>query len=338
MIGDAISKAVEGDDLDANLMHGAMEDILSGNATNAQIAALLVALRIKGETSAELAAAAQVMRRHCTEVRLGTNGVILDTCGTGGDGLGTFNISTIAAIVVSASGVVIAKHGNRAASSKAGSADLLEALGIDIEMPPQRVARCIDEIGIGFMFASTYHPAMQYAAPVRSELGIRTLFNLLGPLTNPAGATHQLLGVYDGSRIGQIAEVLSILGSKRVWVVHGHGGVDEVSCTGPTQIVQLGEGDISRFELNPEDFGLTALPLDSLTGGDTEENAAIARKILAGEKGPKRDAVLINAAAALCVAGVADSPKDGVAKASSALDSGAAETRLQQWVEFSQRR
>lgn len=236
---DAINKAVLNQELDAATMEQAMNAVFSGKASGAQIAALLVALRMKGETAGELAAAARVMRRHCTPVCLSCNGVILDTCGTGGDGLGTFNISTVAAIVVSACGVAVAKHGNRAASSRSGSADLLEALGIVIDAPSDRVAECIQTLGIGFMFARTYHPAMRHAAQVRSDLGIRTLFNLLGPLTNPAGCTHQLLGVYDRDRVEQMAQVLALLGSRRAWVVHGLEGIDEVSSAGATLVARL---------------------------------------------------------------------------------------------------
>ncbi len=329
---EAIEAAVSGKDLDAGLMDSAMETILSGQAGSAQIAAFLVALRMKGETVDELAAAARVMRRHCSPVALALDGVILDTCGTGGDGSGSFNISTVSAVVVSACGVTVAKHGNRAASSKAGSADVLEALGVRIDMAPEQVARCIQDIGIGFMFARTHHPAMRHAAPVRSELGIRTLFNLVGPLTNPAGATHQLLGVGDGTRLRQTAQVLSLLGSRGAWVVHGAEGLDEVSPTGTTQVARLENGDVSLFELTPEDFGVARAEGASLKGGDAEQNAAIARAILAGDKGPKRDAVVINAAAALCVAGVAGSPRQGAERAAEAIDSGAAQAKLDAWI------
>jgi anthranilate phosphoribosyltransferase len=331
---EAIATAVAGRDLDPAVMEEAVETILSGKATGAQIAALLVALGMKGETADELAAAARVMRRHCSPVSVPSGGVILDTCGTGGDGSGTFNISTTAAIVVASCGVTVAKHGNRAASSRAGSADLLETLGVDIEMPPERVADCLREIGIGFMFARTHHPAMRYAAPVRADLGIRTLFNLLGPLTNPAGATHQLLGIYDGDRLRQIAGVLSLLGSRAAWVVHGDDGLDEVSPTGTTRVARLDAGEVTTFVLSPEDFGVERVAPEAIKGGDPERNADIVRLVLSGEKGPRRDAVVINAAAALCVAGAADSPGDGAARASEALDTGAARAKLDEWVGF----
>jgi anthranilate phosphoribosyltransferase len=336
---DAISKAVQGQELDSASMERAMEAVFSGHATGAQIAALLVALRMKGETVQELAAAARVMRRHCTRVHVdGHNGPLVDTCGTGGDGAGTFNISTVAAIVVSACGVSVAKHGNRAASSLSGSADLLEALGVAVDVSADRVAESIKALGIGFMFARTYHPAMRHAAPVRSDLGIRTLFNLLGPLTNPAGATHQLLGVYERERVKQVAEVLSLLGSRRAWVVHGLDGLDEVSLYGPTLVAEI-EGDrLSTRELTPKDFGVEAVnKKDALKGGDARRNAAIATAILAGEKGPQRDAVVINAAAALCVAGTVAAPREGAARAAEALDSGAARAKLEAWVTWSRK-
>ena len=338
MIREAIERAVKAEELDGPLMESAMESILSGEASAAQIAAFLVAMRMKGETAEELAAGARVMLRHCLRVPFRSNGVVLDTCGTGGDGLGTFNISTISAIVVAACGVTVAKHGNRAASSKAGSADLLEALGVAIEIPVQRVAECLERIGIGFIFARSHHPAMRFAAPVRSELGIRTLFNLLGPLTNPAGATHQVLGVFAADRVEQVARVLALLGSGGAWVVHGAEGMDEVSPCGPTRVARVTAGEVSVSELRPEDFGVEPAELQALRGGDAEQNAAIARAILSGEKGAKRDAVVVNCAAALCAAGRTDSPAQGAARAAEALDSGAAEAKLQEWIELSRAR
>lgn len=332
---EAIAKAVLGKELDSVSMERAMDAVFSGQASAAQIAALLVALRMKGETAQELAAAARVMRRHCTPVTVIHNGPLLDTCGTGGDGAGTFNISTVASIVVAACGVAVAKHGNRAASSQSGSADLLEALGVAIDVPAVRVAESIDTIGIGFMFARTYHPAMRHAAPVRSELGIRTLFNLLGPLTNPAGATHQLLGVPERERVEQIAQVLALLGSKRAWVVHGLDGLDEVSLSAPTFVAEIDAGRLVTRELTPKDFGVEAVPRDALKGGDVQCNAAIAKAVLSGQKGPQRDAVVINAAAALCVAGVVDSPRQGAVRAAEAIDSGASQAKLDAWVKWS---
>jgi anthranilate phosphoribosyltransferase len=331
---EAIAKAVLGTELDSVSMERAMEAVFSGQASAAQIAALLIALRMKGETVQELAAAARVMRRHCTPVNVTCSGPLLDNCGTGGDGAGTFNISTVAAIVVAACGVAVAKHGNRAASSQSGSADLLEALGVAVDVPAVRVADSIDTIGIGFMFARTYHPAMRHAAPVRSELGVRTLFNLLGPLTNPAGATHQLLGVYDRDRVEQVAQVLALLGSKRAWVVHGLDGLDEVSLSAPTFVAEIDAGRLVTRELTPKDFGVEAVNREALKGGDARFNAAIARSVLSGHKGPQRDAVVINAAAALCVAGVVDSPREGAVRAAEAIDSGASQAKLEAWVKW----
>ena len=334
MIKELIARVVDGRDLDRAAMEGAMDAILGGEATPAQIAALLVGLRGKGETADEIAAAARSMRRHAVPVKLQASAPIVDTCGTGGDGSGSFNISTVSAIVLAACDVTVAKHGNRAASSKSGSADVLEALGIRLDLTPEEVARSIDEVGIGFMFARAHHPAMKHAAPVRGELGIRTMFNFLGPLTNPAGATHQLLGVGDGSRLELMAEVLGQLGSSGAWVVHGDGGLDEVSLSGPTRVAALRGKEVSCFQVEPEDFGVERAPADAIAGGDAQENAEIARAILAGEKGPKRDAVVINAGAALCAAGITGSPRDGAQRAATALDSGAAQAKLERWAGF----
>lgn len=329
-----IAEVVEGKDLDAASMEQAIDGVLRGEATPAQIAGLLVALRMKGETAEELAAAARAMRKHAVVVETRAALPILDTCGTGGDGSDSFNISTVAAIVVAACGVSVAKHGNRAASSKSGSADVLEALGIDLNMSPERIGRCIDEVGIGFMFARVHHPAMKHAAPVRAELGVRTLFNWLGPLTNPAAATHQLLGVGDGSRLEIMAEVLRKLGAQGAWVVHGHGGLDEVSLSGPTRVAALQDGQVRCFELAPEDFGIEPAAGAELRGGDAARNAEIARAILAGERGPQRDAVVVNAAAALCAAGVASSPREAAARAAGAIDSASAREKLDHWIAF----
>jgi len=334
MIKTLIARVAEGGDLDPASMEQAVDTILRGEATAAQIAGLLVALRMKGETAQELAAAARAMRKHMVQVHVRGSGPLLDTCGTGGDGTGSFNISTVAAIVLSACGVRVAKHGNRAATSQSGSADVLEALGISLDHAPERIARCIEEAGIGFMFARVHHPAMRHAGPVRAELGVRTLFNWLGPLSNPAGATHQLLGVGDPSRLEIMADVLARLGSEGAWVVHGHGGMDEVSLSGATRIAALSAGEIRCFELTPADFGVETSDVVALRGGDAVQNAEIARAILAGERGPRRDAVVVNAGAALCAAGVAESPRAGAARAAAALDSGAARAKLAQWLEL----
>jgi anthranilate phosphoribosyltransferase len=334
VIKSLIARVVDGSDLDALAMEQAMDAIFRGEVSAVQIAGLLVALHMKGESVNELAAAARAMRRHAVPVVLHAAEPILDTCGTGGDGSGSFNISTLSAIVAAAAGVTVAKHGNRAATSQCGSADLLEALGIDLAQSPERIGRCIDQLGIGFMFARAHHPAMKHVAPVRAELGVRTLFNFLGPLTNPAGATHQLLGVGDGSRLQSMALVLRELGSKGAWVVHGHGGLDEVSLSGPTAVVELRNGALRSFELGPGDFGVPVTPIGALQGGDAARNAAIAREILAGERGPLRDAVVVNAGAGLCAAGVAGSPKEGADRARAAIDSGAARAKLAAWAAF----
>ena len=334
MIKEILARVAAGKNLDAAAMERAMDEIWRGQASPAQIAALVIALRMKGETAEEIAAAARSMRRHAVAVKVGGAGPLLDTCGTGGDGSGSFNISTISAIVAAAAGVKVAKHGNRAASSKAGSADVLEALGIDVNAAPERAARCIDEVGIGFLFARAHHPAMKHAGPVRADLGVRTIFNLLGPLSNPAGATHQLLGVGDAKLLEMMANVLALLGTQGAWVVHGHGGLDEISLSGPTQVAAVQNGAVRIFELSPSQFGVAQADCASLRGGDAAENAAIARAILAGEHGPRRDAVLVNAGAALCVAGVAASAREGAQRAAAAIDSGEARAKLEAWVAF----
>jgi len=330
-----IAKLVAGQALDAASMEQAMDAVLRGEASEIHIAALLVALRMKGESVDEIAAAARAMRRHAVLVPLQVRGPIVDTCGTGGDGAGSFNISTVAAIAVAACGVTVAKHGNRAASSQSGSADVLDALGVDLGGSPERIARCIEQVGIGFMFARAHHPAMKHVAQVRAELGVRTLFNFLGPLANPAGATHQLLGVGDSARLEVMAEVLCRLGTEGAWVVHGHGGLDEVSLGGRTRVAEVRGGSVRCFELGPEDFGVAVADISALRGGDPAQNAAIARAILAGERGPKRDAVVVNAAAALCAAGVAATPAEGARMAVAVLDDGRASAKLAAWVAFS---
>ena len=334
MIKSLIARVVDGKDLDAAAMEQAVDAILRGDVSPVQIAGLLIALRMKGETVEELTAAASVMRRHAVPVVTRAAEPVLDTCGTGGDGSDSFNISTVAAVVVAACGVTVAKHGNRAATSKSGSADVLEALGIDLNLTPERIGRSIDELGIGFMFARVHHPAMKHAAPVRAELGARTLFNWLGPLTNPAGATHQLLGVGDPSRLEIMAEVLGRLGSKGAWVVHGHGGLDEVSLSGPTRVAALRGGEVHCFQVESSDFGIEPADVSALRGGDAAHNAEIARAVLGGERGPRRDAVVVNAGAALCAAGASSSPRDAAARAAAAIDSGAARAKLAAWVSF----
>ncbi len=334
MIADAIKEVVAGHDLSPAAVEAAMDAILGGEASGAQIAAFVVALRMKGESADEIAAAARALRKHSEAIRPNVDGPLLDTCGTGGDGLHTFNISTAAAVVAAACGVAVAKHGNRAVSSQAGSADALEALGVRIDLTPERVQQCIEQVGIGFLFAPSHHAAMRHAAPVRRELGIRTLFNLIGPLSNPASATHQVVGVYDSNKVEQLAQALGSLGLTAAWVVHGQGGLDEVSPSGPTAVAQLRDGHVSTFEVSPEDFGFSAVPLDGLRGGDAARNADIIRNVLGGAQGPARVAVLLNAAAALCVAGLANDPKAGAERAAEAVDSGAATETLERWAQF----
>jgi anthranilate phosphoribosyltransferase len=329
-----IARVVEGCDLSAEEITQVMDTILGGAAPPTQIAALLVALRMKGETAAELAAAARAMRRHALAVKVASPPPLLDTCGTGGDGSDTFNISTISAIVVAASGVSVAKHGNRAATSRLGSADLLEALGVNLSLSAESIARCIDELGIGFIFARIHHPAMRHVGPVRAEIGVRTLFNWLGPLTNPAGATHQLLGVGDGAKLEVMAAALCELGVEGAWVVHGDGGLDEVSLSGPTRVARVSAAKVDCFTVEPEDFGVPEAPRGALVGGDAEQNVALCHAILDGTRGPQRDAVVINAAAALCAAGVETDPRAAAMRVATAIDSGAARAKLKAWIAF----
>ncbi|MEK6607403.1 MAG: anthranilate phosphoribosyltransferase [Myxococcota bacterium] len=329
----AIARVVAGGDLTADEMADAMRAIMDGRATPAQIAALVVALRMKGERVSEIVGAARVLREKVTRVRA-PDGVVLDTCGTGGDGAGTINLSTLAAIVVASCGVVVAKHGNRAASSKAGSADLLEALGVRVDAPVAVVERCLREIGIGFLFAPALHLALKHAAPVRREIGVRTIFNLLGPLANPAFATHQLVGLYDGALLEMVARALGDLGVRRAWVLHGRG-LDEVAPDGPTDVVEIDGGAPRRFEIRPADAGLPEHPRDALRGGNAADNAAAARAILGGEHGAHRDAVVLNAACALVVAEAAVDLRAAALRAAGAIDSGAAARTLARLVETS---
>jgi anthranilate phosphoribosyltransferase len=311
-----------------------MDAIFGGEASGAQIAAFVVALRMKGESADEIAAAARALRKHCQTIDPEVDGPLLDTCGTGGDGLHTFNISTAAAVVAAACGVAVAKHGNRAVSSKAGSADVLEALGVRIDLTPERVRQCIEQVGIGFLFAPSHHAAMRHAAPVRQELGIRTLFNFLGPLSNPASATHQVVGVYDPARCEQLAQALRTLDLTAAWVVHGAGGLDEVSTSGPTTVAQLANGKVTTFEIRPRDFGLSEAPIEALRGGDAQRNAEIIGGVLDGESGPARVAVVLNAAAALCVTELSSDRRAAAERAAEAIDSGAAKQTLERWAEL----
>ena len=347
IITEAVRALVERRDLTRIEAAAAMEAIMSGAATNAQIAAFLTALRMKGETVEELIGFAQVMRQKAVRVRIkreevaaltGTDReMLIDTCGTGGDAAGTFNVSTATAFVVAGAGLKVAKHGNRSVSSLSGSADVVETLGVSLELPPAAVARCIDEVGIGFLYAPLLHTAMKHVMAARREMGIRTVFNMLGPLTNPAGANAQVIGVYSAALTEPLARVLAALGTVRAFVVHGADGLDEISNTGESQISEVREGRVQSFTVRPEDFGLPHSAIAELRGGDREENAQIIRDILSGRDGPKRDIVLMNAAAALVVGGKARDLKEGVVLAAHSIDSGAAGRKLAALVELSQK-
>ena len=347
IITEAVRALVDRRDLSRIEAAAAMEAIMSGAATNAQIAAFLTALRMKGETVEELIGFAQVMRQKAVKVRTRAGEVVaatgtdremlIDTAGTGGDASGTFNVSTATAFVVAGAGLKVAKHGNRSVSSLCGSADVVETLGINIELPPAKVARCVDEVGIGFLYAPLLHTAMKHVMAARREMGIRTVFNMLGPLTNPAGANAQVIGVYSDALTEPLARVLAELGTFRAFVVHGADGLDEISNTGPSHISEVHEGVVRSSTVRPEDFGLPRASIQDLRGGDRAENALIIRQVLAGEAGPRRDIVLMNAAAALMVGGRARDFKEGVALAARSIDSGAAAAKLAGLVALSQR-
>jgi len=334
MIADVIRKAVDGAHLSSAEANAAMSEIMAGDASPVQIAAFLVAMRMKGETVEEVTEFARVMREHVRPVKASRRPLV-DTCGTGGDAIKTFNVSTAAAFVAAGAGVAIAKHGNRSVTSKCGSADVLEALGIRFDLSPEECARCIDKIGLGFMFAPSYHPAMKHAGPVRRELGVRTVFNMLGPLTNPAGAEAQVLGVYSPALTEVHAGALRNLGSRRALVVHGEGGLDELSSFGKTQVTELRDGELATYEVAPEDVGLRrAGGADSVRGGSPEENARRLVSILEGEESAARDIVMLNAAAAIAVGGLADTLADGVRVAAESIDSGKAMAKLRQLQAF----
>ena len=327
------------EDLNASDAHAAMLGILNGEATVAQVAAFLVALRMKGETAAELTGFARAMREKSHRVDVTLDGAallgpLIDTCGTGGDGAGTFNISTIAAFVTAGAGVRVAKHGNRSISGRCGSADLLEALGVHILPDPQHAAGAILTVGIGFLFAPAHHPAMKHAHPARLELKMRTVFNLLGPLTNPAGAQRQLIGAPSEHAAGLMAGALAELGTERTFVVHGAGGLDEVSTLGPTTAFEVAGGVVTKLVWEPENFGVASAVIDDVRGGDLARNMEIAHEVLDGACGPHRDIVLVNAAAALVAAGRAETLLEGVAMAAQSIDSGAARGKLRELVEF----
>ncbi len=329
----AIKKIIAGQSLTAEEMRHAMHTIMTGQATPAQIGAFLAGLRIRGETVAEISAAASVMRDLSTRVELDPT-YLVDTCGTGGDSSGTFNISTASAFVVAAAGGRVAKHGNRSVSSKSGSADVLEAAGVNLNLTPEQVKRCINEVGVGFLFAQLHHSAMKHAIGPRRELGVRTIFNLLGPLTNPASAPNQVLGVFDLQWVRPMAEVLQTLGSRHVMVVHAQDGLDELSIATPTYVAELKNGQVTDYLVQPEDVGLTRGSLDTLRVTDAAESLALIKRVLGGETGTARDIVCLNAGAAIYVAGLADSHQAGVIKAQQVIDAGQAAQRLQQLVDL----
>jgi len=333
MLKDYIRRVVDREDLDEPSAAGAMRVIMSGQATDAQIAAFLVAMRLKGETVPEITGFARVMREMATRVAAPDD--VVDTCGTGGDRSSTFNISTAAALVAAGMGVRVAKHGNRAVSSSSGSADVLKGLGVNVDAEVDVVARCIEGAGIGFLFAPRLHKAMKFAVGPRREMGIRTVFNILGPLTNPAGAKRQLLGIYDAALTETIASVLANLGAVRALVVHGEDGLDEITITGNTKVTELGDGGIRTFTLAPEDLRLKRAELDSIRVSSPAEGARAVREVLSGVKGPKRDVVLANAAAVALVAGVVKDLVAGVAAAAESIDSGRAAAALERLVKIS---
>ncbi|MFH0847686.1 MAG: anthranilate phosphoribosyltransferase [Chloroflexota bacterium] len=334
MIKEAISLLVAGKDLSLAESARTMEEIMAGEATPAQLGAFLTALRLKGETADEIAGLASVMRAKAVPVSV--SGPVVDTCGTGGDGASTFNISTAAAFVAAGAGLKVAKHGNRAATSQCGSADVLEALGVNIMLDAAGVARCIEQVGIGFMFATSFHPAMKYAAAPRREIGIRTVFNILGPLTNPAGAKSQVIGVASDSLTLKLAEVLERLGSRHVLVVHGGDGLDEITLTRETQVCELKNGKIESYSVSPEDFGLKRVSLDTLKGGTSQENAGILREVLSGASGARREVVLLNSAAALLAGDRVSTLKEGMALSAEVIDHGQAISKLDGLIKLSQ--
>jgi len=331
MLRDALGRLASSTDLSESEAAGAMGEIMDGRASPVQIASFLTALRLKGETVPEITGCARAMRERAVRVDAGA-GVILDTCGTGGDGLGTFNVSTVTAIVVAACGIRVAKHGNRAASSKCGSSDLLEALGVRIDLSKDRIEALLREVGIAYLHAPNFHPAMKHAAPVRKELGFRTIFNILGPMSNPAGANAQVMGIFSPALVRPVAEVLGALGSAHVFTFHGADGLDELSTTGENHAIEMKDGRITEWTIGPETIGVPRATVAQLQGGDAPVNAAIARAVLDGTKGPHRDVVLLNAALALVAADAAEDPREGAAQAAFAIDSGAARKKLEAFV------
>lgn len=332
-IKEGIAKAVDGIDLTEDEMVSVMNQIMTGAATPLQIASFLTALRMKGEKVAEITGAARVMREKVSRVKVKAD-LVLDVVGTGGDKKGTFNISTAATFVVAGAGLTVAKHGNRSVSSQSGSADCLMALGVKVDASKELVEECLEQIGVGFLFAPLLHEAMKYAVQPRREIGIRTIFNILGPLTNPAGATHQLTGIYDGKLTDPIAHVLKNLGAVRAMVVHGMEGMDEISLCGPTRVSELRNRRVRSYTLTPAKFGLKRCRLEDLSGGTPQDCADIVKEILRGEKGPRRDIVLLNSAAALYVSGAVDSIAKGIGLAAESIDSGKAQAKLDRLIEI----
>jgi anthranilate phosphoribosyltransferase len=348
MIVEALHRiANHGESLSRDDARGVMSEVLAGKCTDAQIGALLVALHMKGETVEEIVGFAEAIRQAATPLKVAGNTTIdvsgterdalVDTCGTGGDASGTFNISTATAFVAAGAGVRVAKHGNRSVTSKCGSADVMEALGVNINLAASEIAGCLQEVGIAFLFAPAMHSAMKYVQPARRELRLRTVFNLLGPLTNPANASAQVVGVYSDDLVEKLAEALSMLGLRRAIVVHGHDGLDEITISGTTRVAEVRDGQVRTFEVTPEEFGMERAPIESISGGDAAENARIIQEILSGKKSPCRDVVLLNASATLVAAGRANHLFEAMPMATRSIDSGAARSKLESLVAFTQR-
>ncbi|NCC51262.1 MAG: anthranilate phosphoribosyltransferase [Spartobacteria bacterium] len=328
MIKEAIAKLVDGTSINRQEAHDTLQEIMSGEATEAQIAAFITALRIHGESAEVIAGCTEVMRDNCTYVNPHSDKVV-DIVGTGGDGLHSFNISTTSAFVAAGAGITVAKHGNRGVSSKSGAADVCAALGMNIAITPEQMSRCLEDLGIAFLFAPSLHPAMKYAIGPRREIGIRTIFNILGPLSNPAGARYGLLGVYSRELVPLIADALAVLNAGHIFVAHGADGMDEITTTGPTLVSEVKEGQVTSYEISPGDFGLAQATPDDIRGGEAEENAAITRAVLSGQPGPKRDIVLLNSAAAIVAVGKAATLADGIKVAAESIDSGTALAKLE---------
>ncbi|WP_148714928.1 anthranilate phosphoribosyltransferase [Chitinolyticbacter meiyuanensis] len=332
----ALNRLIDNNELFYDEMLHLMRQIMTGEITPVQTAALLIGLRTKVESVSEIAASATVMREFSTKVQVVDRRHLVDTCGTGGDGAHTFNISTCSAFVAAAAGVKVAKHGGRSVSSSSGSADVLEAFGVNLQLTPEQAGHCIDEVGLGFMFAPNHHPAMKYVAPIRREMGVRTIFNILGPLTNPAGADNQLMGVFHPDLVGIQARVLQQLGSRHVMIVHGRDGLDEISLMDKTLVSELKDGDITEYELDPRELGFEFCDVKALHAGDAQQSKAIIEGVLAGETGPCRDIVLLNAGAAIYTANLAVTLEDGISAANDVLKSGAARAKLDALVQFTQ--